>query len=46
MFHYSISYCMTKSQIHMLPHLDVLLKHAQLKIYISVQLQLLLVNNL
>jgi hypothetical protein len=45
MFHYPISYCQTKSQIHTLPYLDILLKNAQLKIYISIQLQLLPINN-
>jgi hypothetical protein len=45
MFHYSISYCQTKAKIHTLPHLDVLLKHAQFKIYTSIQLQLLLINS-
>jgi hypothetical protein len=45
MFHYPISYYQTKAQIYTLPYLDVLLKNAQLKIYISIQFQLLLINN-
>jgi hypothetical protein len=43
MFHYSISYCQTKAQIHTLPHSNVLKKIDQLKIYISIHLQLLLI---
>jgi hypothetical protein len=37
MFYYPISYCQTKAQLHTLPHLDILLKHAQLIIYNSIR---------